>query len=248
MTAEWVTIGVGDWGLYQDPRGLTYGTDAVLLAAFALGAKPGPILDMGTGTGIIAFLLAHAFPDRPILGVDIQDDLVTWALASRDRNDIPSDRLCFECQDLRQPPKNYGNRFTTVLCNPPYFKAQSGQLNSHPARAIARHAGFFSSPEVFRAAAYALRQGGRFYLIQRTENIEAVFQAARDHKIKASRVQMVHSKAGQAAKLFLYEGIYEGSQDPTILPPLVLYDDDGQPGHDLLTAYKGVCDYAPADG
>lgn len=245
MRPKWTPIGIKDWGLYQDPQGLTFGTDAVLLAAFAGEAKPGPILDMGTGTGIVTLLLAHRFPDQSLIGADIQEDLIAWAQASRDRNGLSPDQVRFDHQDLRTPPKAYGNAFTTVLCNPPYFKSQSGHLSSDPARATARHAGSFTSQEVFRTAAYALRQGGRFYLIQRAQNLDEVLAAGLAHKIKASRIQTIHPKPGKAAKLFLYEGIYEGRQDVTILPPLTLYDHSGQPSPDLIQAYKGVSAYAP---
>lgn len=245
MKATWTGIGVEDWGLYQDPAGLTYGTDAVLLASFCEGFKEGPLLDMGTGTGIIAFLLAHRYPDRIIVGADIQENLVHYAEAARKRNKISEDRLSFVQIDLRTPPKDFGNRFSAVLCNPPYFKARSGRLSQDPARATARHAGSFSTSEVMRSAAYCLRQGGRFFLIQHAGNLDEVLAEARKNKLKPARLQSIHPQPDKEAKLFLLECIYEGRQDLRILPPLALYLENGEASPKLIAAYEGVCDYVP---
>lgn len=48
------------------------GVDGVLLGAWATANNPKQILDIGTGTGLIALMLAQRFPEAKITGVEIQ--------------------------------------------------------------------------------------------------------------------------------------------------------------------------------
>ena len=61
----------------QDRCGMKVGTDGVLLGAWASGGRR--ILDVGTGTGLIALMMAQRFPDAEVYGIDLDTEAVEQA-------------------------------------------------------------------------------------------------------------------------------------------------------------------------
>ena len=57
--------------IQQDQCAMKVGTDAILLGAWSAADTPGNILDIGTGTGIVALMLAQRFPDARVNAVEI---------------------------------------------------------------------------------------------------------------------------------------------------------------------------------
>lgn len=112
------------------------GTDGVLLGAVAgYGiAHPTQILDIGTGCGLIALMLAQRFPDAMVTGVEIDADAAAEAAENFAGSDF-ADRLSVECCDALT--LNYANRFDLIVCNPPFFNETLHAPDA--ARAAARH-------------------------------------------------------------------------------------------------------------
>ncbi len=116
----------------QPKRGFRYGAEAFWLAgAVASSRSPGTVLDLGTGSGVIAALLARLGWDAR--GVDVQD---AWAPAwaeSLARCDVPVPSLArTDVVDL--PPSDHD----VVVSNPPFFRADEGPVSADRFRATAR--------------------------------------------------------------------------------------------------------------
>lgn len=96
------------------------------------------ILDAGTGSGIIAFMLKKHFSRWQITGIDVQKSVID--LAKNNLNLFmqyyPSFHLNFIHQDLRHYQRK---DFDLILCNPPYYKLNQARLAKNPEKAIARH-------------------------------------------------------------------------------------------------------------
>lgn len=118
--------------IWQPARGFRYGMDPVLLAAFALdGGRPRSFLDVGTGSGVVALLLAR----QGLVGEGI-DIVPEWiALARRSAADSGLD-VAFHVEDLRM---RQADPVDLVLCNPPYWPLGEGPLPPDPMKAAARH-------------------------------------------------------------------------------------------------------------
>lgn len=224
---QWTDLALNGWGLYQRRGGLRFSIDAVLLSHFVRGGAQARILDTCTGTGIIAFILAARFPEADILGLDIQPQLIAAASASRARNGIDPQRLQFAVQDMREKDRRLLRRFDIVTCNPPFFKVGHGAANPDPETDLARHEHTCTLEDVFRFAAYVLRERGRLHLIHRAARLDEVLATARAYKCKPTRLQPVYARSGEPAKLFLLECCYLGSQDLSVEEPLYIYDDAG---------------------
>lgn len=111
----------------QPERGYRYSVDAFWLAGFALEQVPrGSALDLCTGSGIVAFLLASR--GLQATGVDVQP---AWTdLWSRSTADNPPE---LHLADAR----SWSGAYDLVTCNPPFHAAGTGPLSPNPLRAAA---------------------------------------------------------------------------------------------------------------
>lgn len=103
-------------------------TDGVMLGAWANCPSQSKILDIGTGTGLLALMCAQRFPNAQITALDIEISAIE--AAQKNFTQSPwSDRLCVRHTDVLQFESE--QRFEHIICNPPYFNSgeQSKQSN-----------------------------------------------------------------------------------------------------------------------
>ena len=110
----------------QTDVAMKVGTDGVLLGAWVDVAKVERVLDIGTGTGVIALMMAQRSEAQTIVGVDI--DLQATQCAAMNFNDSPwADRL----QALHTSVQEYdGGTFDLVISNPPYLPTRCSVLTA----------------------------------------------------------------------------------------------------------------------
>ena len=110
------------------------GTDAVILGAFAAPhAQPSSILDLGTGCGIVALMLAQRFPHAQVTGIEQHKGSFQNAAHNTAHSPLHN-RVRMLHQDLttfRQPA------FDLIVANPPFFTRQLEAPEAH--RNAARH-------------------------------------------------------------------------------------------------------------
>lgn len=135
------------------------GTDGVLLGAWAsVPPDAGRILDIGTGTGLIALMMAQRAPGARITGVDIEP--VAEARANADASPWGARLRFVQC-----PVQEFaaGESFDLILSNPPFFV---DSLTSPDAgRTMARHAVALPFGELCDAVVRLLAPGGRFAVV-----------------------------------------------------------------------------------
>ena len=120
-------IGMGGFKVIQG-GGFSYGVDAVLLAAFAsgeTGAKPirsrspARIADLGTGNGVVPFILAHKLPLAQIIGIEKNRVSLDRAIRGREINNL-NDRISFVLSDVAVTGPELCRKADAVVSNPPY--------------------------------------------------------------------------------------------------------------------------------
>jgi tRNA1Val (adenine37-N6)-methyltransferase len=135
------------------------GTDGVLLGAW--GSVEGKrILDIGTGTGLIALMAAQRNPEADVLGIDIDESAVAQAIEnvaespfSRRIECVLQDVLTFESEAP----------FDAILCNPPFFTEDT--LPEDAARSLARNSKNLPFSKLVTKASALLAEGGLFSII-----------------------------------------------------------------------------------
>lgn len=114
----------------QDHTAMKVGTDGTLLGAWAEG---GPrIIDVGTGTGLVALMMAQRFPQSFITAVEIEADAAAQA-----RDNVSHSPFADRIQVLEADVRKLEGQWDSIVCNPPFF---SNSLQPKvAARALARH-------------------------------------------------------------------------------------------------------------
>ncbi len=100
------------------------GTDAVLLGILSNVHQAKEILEVGTGTGIIALMLAQRNPEAKILAIDINPEAVKISQNNFSQS-VFSPRLKSRLQDFKQSDTK--EQFDLILSNPPYFEVSSSE-------------------------------------------------------------------------------------------------------------------------
>ena len=224
--------------IIQDPGRFCFGMDAVLLSGFAK-VKPGErVVDLGTGTGIIPILLEARSKGASFTGLEIQPESADMASRSVQLNDL-QERVHIVNGDIKEAVQIFGAASCHVVTsNPPYMTAQHGLQNPDQPKAIARHEVLCTLEDVIKAAAYLLRPGGKLFLVHRPERLVDIFTAMREHRIEPKRMQMVHPSCGKRANIVLIEGSAQGGRELKLLPPLYVYDENGNYTKEIDAIYE----------
>lgn len=229
---------LGNYSLYQARAGYRFSLDAVLLAHFVDLEKIQRVVDLGTGSGVIATLMAARSPAVQFIGLELQEDQVERARRSVKYNGL-EERVSILQGDVRQvaeyiPP----NSVELVVSNPPFRKKGEGKVSKNSEQAIARHELQGSLSDFVKGASQILTPGGRLAMIQRSERFVEMIDLFRDNGIAPARLRWVHSFIHSQAGLFLMEGIKKDHAGVAVLPPLIIYEQPGVYSAEILLWYK----------
>lgn len=225
--------------IIQDPKRFCFGIDAVLLSGFARVKKGETVLDLGTGTGIIPILLEAKTEGAHFTGLEIQAESAEMAQRSVELNEL--EKKVTICQgDLKQFQEIFlDKKFDVVTSNPPYMNAGGGLINPHSAKAIARHEVLCSLDDVVAAAAKALREKGRFYMIHRPHRLTDIMMAFRQYKLEPKRLRFVQPFLDKEPTMVLLEGVKGGNPGLKVETPLIVYREPSQYTQEVYDIYYG---------
>ena len=184
------------------------GTDAVLLGAWApicdllFDICHLRILDAGTGSGVIALMLAQRFEQAEIDAIDIDGDAVRQAGENFGRSPWSKRLHCRQIalQELAEEQCGY---YDAIVSNPPYFV--DSLKNPNQQRQTARHTDTLSYAELLCAAARLLKENGSLSLILPAEAERAIVALAAERGLYPTRLVHVYSKPGKPVKRILIE-------------------------------------------
>jgi len=172
----------------QSGTAMKINTDGVLLAALAGQAHPLQVLDIGTGTGVIALMLAQRFPEAEVDAVEI-DAFSAQNAGLNFKNSPFAERLSIYHSDVMNfsPAQQYA----LIVSNPPYFV--NDLKNEVLRKQIARHADEDFFGDLLRKVSGLLSPEGSFWLILPVKQADWVVERAVLHQLFPSRVIAVHS-------------------------------------------------------
>ena len=214
----------------------TFGTDAVLLADFAGTKKVKTHCDLGAGCGIISMLLLKNAITKKSFGVEISEEAVE--LAKCTAAEFAKDSFYPLNADIRnlKGVLPYGE-FELVTCNPPYKAEGAGILSTGEKDVVARHETMCTLKDVISAASHLVRSSGRLCLCQRPERLGDIICLMREYKLEVKRIRTVSKKCGEEPWLVLVEGRRDAKSGVRILPPLFVYDEDGNLSDEMIKIY-----------
>lgn len=174
------------------------GTDGVLLGAWADVENSRTILDVGTGSGLIALMVAQR-SDADVVAMDISADAVRQAEYNVARSPW-SERIEVRLGDIRT--MTFDHQFDHIVSNPPYF--DEPLLSPDAERNLARHTSTLSFDELISVAERLLVVGGRLSVVLPSEGA-ARFRRAAFERLWLVRQMDVATKQGEAVKRTLME-------------------------------------------
>ena len=205
------------FAIHQDRCAMKVGTDGVLLGAWAQVEHCQHILDVGTGTGLIALMAAQR-SEAHIVGIDLDADAVSQA--SENAASSPwSHRIQMIEMDVKMMgASNQGDPssstpcyplFDAILCNPPYF---ANSLKSpDAARTMARHTDTLSFDELAHSASRLLSPKGELSVVIPHERATDMTVSAACYGLFATRQTIVCPVEGAKPKRILMAFSREGA-------------------------------------
>ncbi len=217
------------FAIAQDRCGMKVGTDGVLLGAWARGGAR--ILDIGTGTGLVALMMAQRFGESTVDAVEIDKDAAEQArenvLESPFANRIKV--IDKALQDF-QPNTSYDS----IVTNPPFFSNSLQAPDS--SRNMARHAVTLSFADILSFAASHLADDGELSAIIPADYLKAFSQEAFTRGMFLTRQYMIKTVERKPAKRCL---VAFSKSRPKVFDKadVVLIDKDGKRSswHKILT-------------
>ena len=205
--------------IVQDTRLYRFTSDSVLLTRFARARKGEKVADFCAGSGIVGFHF-HALHKEKALSFtlfEMQENLLSLAKKTAKINCF--DNFSFQLGKLQEIPKSYLEKFSLVLCNPPYEKG--GFENDTYEKAVCRKEITICLDEIAKATAFALKFGGRVCMLHRADRLAEICYTLHKYKIEVKRIQFVTGKAGDKPYLVMIEGVKGGKPNVEILPTLI---------------------------
>lgn len=204
--------------IYQDENKFKFGTDGVLLAKYAKVKKGAKVLDIGTGTGIVTFIMYGLQPQAEYTGIDIQDEMISMAMRSKEFNKI--ENIGFEHIDLKE--FNGKKEFDVIVCNPPYEKNNTGEQNKNPYEAMSRYEITTSLEEIIKCVSRSLASNGKFFMIHKAERLAEIIKIMYDNGLELKAICPILNGKKEIPRLLLMEGTSNGKEYLHWQVPLIL--------------------------
>lgn len=224
-----------DINIYVSPHH-TFGTDAVLLKHFAAARARDSMVDLGTGCGIIPFLMLRDGLLQKVYGVDISAEAIALAemtaAAHNFKKFVP---VLSDLKELRGKVPN--GCHTLVTCNPPYKAPNAGIRNPDGVLSVARHEVECTLEDIVSVGARLLQTGGRLCMCHRPERMAELMCLMSKYKVEPKRLRLVCQRAGTEPWLVLVEGKRCAKVGLRIEPTLYVEDENRNFSAEMINIY-----------
>jgi len=173
------------FAIRDDGAAMKIGTDAVLLGSWAPIRDAKTVLEIGTGCGIVALMLAQRSQtlDSKIAAIDIDRGAAQQALENFQQSPWPN-RLPAHVAEIHQSLQQFANqnqnqRFDLIVCNPPFFEPESNPEDSP--RQKARTTQTLTRESLLRSAKSLLQRSGHLSIVIPYDQTEATIAAAKSN-------------------------------------------------------------------
>ncbi|MCL2597291.1 MAG: methyltransferase [Paludibacter sp.] len=197
------------------------GVDGVLLGAWADVEGITNVLDVGTGSGLIALMIAQRNCTAKIKAIDIDNNSVLQAQENF-RNSQFSNRISIKKIDFRKFLSKR-EKFDLVICNPPFFV--NSLQSPENKRNIARHSVCLTHEELLTNAKNLLTEEGKISIILPLAEGEKAKNFAQKIGLALSRCTKVFPKENMPAKRILLEFILnKNNENQTLTEDFLLLE------------------------
>ncbi|MBB4037373.1 tRNA1Val (adenine37-N6)-methyltransferase [Dysgonomonas hofstadii] len=188
--------------VYHDRCAMKVGTDGVLLGAWTDVAGVDTALDIGTGAGLVALMMAQRNDKSLIDAIDIDADAIGQAKDNVDNSPFRGRIKCihrplqeFVCENRR--------KYDLIVSNPPYFTQSLRSPSDN--RTLARHTDSLSLEELIGLSSGILNREGRFAMVYPYDEKEKIILLAEENNLYVSKLTNIYPKPDSMPKRVLVE-------------------------------------------
>ncbi|CAN5491014.1 methyltransferase [soil metagenome] len=219
----------------QDRCAMKVGTDGVLLGAWVKASAADSVLDIGTGTGLIALMICQK-SNAHVDAIDIDEEACLQAKENVLESPWP-DRVRVIHSSLQEFKP--GRRYDLIVTNPPYFIDSFAPTDE--ARNRARQASAsLSYEELLSGVIRLLAPSGKFFVILPAKEGQWFRELAEQDGLFCNHITSLHTKADKPEKRVLME--FSRKEEEIVEDRLIIHNDEGS----FTEAYKKLTgDYYP---
>lgn len=210
------------------------GTDGILLGAWVQAEQPQRILDIGTGTGLIALMMAQRFPSAVIDAVEIEPNAAEQAARNFAASPWP-ERLNLNDQSIQRfaasdlPDKAY----SLIVSNPPWFV--DSLKSNKSSRNLARHTDSLGHEDLLNSVRLLLHSSGRFAVVLPFDESTSFIRSAHERNLSCRRQCHVRSKPSLSPHRILLEFETVPADSPVIPQELII---ENEQRHDHTESFR----------
>lgn len=218
------------FSIYQDNCAMKVGTDGVLLGAWVDTQDTHAILDIGTGTGVIAIMLAQRNQKAIVHGVEVDEASNIQAQQNMD-NSPYAERLHSYLIDIQTYGKITDRKYDLIVSNPPFFTG--GTLSATQDKTNVRHTVKLPHGDLLHAVKSLLTKEGKFCVILPLIEGLRFKELAERVGLFCTKMTEVRPRTEKAVERLLLQ--FENIEKPIVQNALVIQARDGR--HDFTDEY-----------
>jgi len=189
--------------IQQELAAMKVGTDGVLLGAWASVPQPGSrVLDLGTGTGLIALMIAQRTMNVEVDAVEIDPSSARQAMENF-QNSPWKERVSCIHSSFQDYSSQWESLYDLIICNPPFFSASSKTPSKE--KNLARHDDSLSLEDIFRGSVSLMKKEGIISLILPVHKKAQALDLMEEHQLYCKRHTRVKPAPGKSTHRVLLE-------------------------------------------
>lgn len=187
-----------EFSIQQDKTAMKVGTDGVLLGAWAdLSNQPDSILDIGTGTGLIALQLAQRSDAMTIDALEIEPNAYEQSVDNFENSNWGDRLFCYHAS-LQEFADEIDEKYDLIISNPPFYTDTFKEVEEK--RATARHTADLSFTELLSATAKLLNPNGTCAFIIPFKEEVRFLEIAKKNKLFPNKITRVRGNTKSEIK------------------------------------------------
>ncbi len=207
--------------IYQDDELYKFTSDSVILSRFATVKVGDKVADFCAGSGIVSLHLygLNSSKIKEVTLFEMQTPLYEMSRKSIEFNKLEGvfSAVNVKVQDIG---KEYNEKFSLIVCNPPYMAKGTGAMQEKETLAMCRRELYLPLDDLMKSVSKCLKYGGRINMCHRADRLAEVFSTMKKYNIEPKKLQTVSAK-DKAPYLILVEGVKGGKSGIKILENLV---------------------------
>lgn len=207
-----------DIQICQPKDGFRFSIDSIILSRFIKVKKYSHILDAGSGSGIIATLLAKLYNLENIDAVELQDNMFSCLEQTVKINNLESIINLIHTDLKNFKPET---PYDMIICNPPYRKMSSGRNCNTDSENTARFDNNLNLDNLFKFAKSYLNHQGYLYFSYDADLMTEAIYLAKKYNMEPKRLMLLHPQIDRPAKLIFIECRKNAGIELKIEPPLI---------------------------